>query len=404
MNIFQTFLASIRSKISPLLTKLKMWFTPSYIKNRLLVKLRKFFISLTDVKPRDSKDYYGVGGWLISKKLAFTLTMIVIICCLCYILAIKPVLGKGESPYRTYKYNSFALKFVSDKVCILGKSGYKAYVGDVDKGVVAGTGTLYNKEGNVVYEGEFDANAYNGAGKRYYENTGLWYSGEFKDNLFHGTGELYREDGTKKYEGEFSNGCMEGSGMLYSGSENLVYTGSFLRDEVKYQELLGKDTATLAQMYTGSRKIYQSGDESCVILPDIGAAYRSESGKNSLEEEWSVGGVYVFRDHLYIDGQFVEDIAGVKELLGEPEYEGNTEVTMSDATAINEAVAAGNGADILYGKVDMKTASVFDEVVSVEDFDDTYLTYLYIFQEGDMVYTFFCKEKDGGFSMYLLEE
>lgn len=404
MNIFQTFLASIRSKVSPLLTKLKMWLTPSYIKNRLLIRLRKFFVSLTDVKPKDSKDYYGVGGWLISKKLAFTLTMIVIICCVCYILATKPVLGRRESPYRTYKYNSFALKFASDKVCILGKSGYKAYVGDVDKGVVTGSGTLYNQEGNVVYEGEFDANAYNGAGKQYYDNTALMYSGEFKDNLFHGTGELYRQDGMKKYEGEFSGGFMEGSGMLFDSGENLVYTGTFLKDGIKYQELLGKDTTALAQMYTGSRKIYQSEGESCVIMPDIGAAYRSESGEDSLEEGWRVSGVYVFLDHLYIRGQLVEDIASAKAFLGEPEYEGNTKAAMWDAVAIHEAIAAGNGADVLYGKVELETTNVFDEVVTVEEFDDKYLTYLYIFQEEGVVYTFFCKEKDGAFAMYLLEE
>ena len=152
MELLKIFKTSIQAKLSPFLTKTKMWLTPSYLKNRVLQKIRKAFLDMMDIKPKDKNDYYVVGNWLIGKKLAYVLILIVFICGTAYIGMSLPELNYKESSYPAYKYNAVALKFKSDKVCILGKSGYKAYVGDVDKGVVSGQGTLYNKAGNIVYE------------------------------------------------------------------------------------------------------------------------------------------------------------------------------------------------------------------------------------------------------------
>ena len=286
----------------------------------------------------------------------------------------------------------------------MGKSGYKAYVGDVNKGVVSGQGTLYNKTGNIVYEGAFEANAYNGTGKQYYENTNLRYEGEFKDNLFQGEGNLYTENGTIKYIGAFHHGKMDGKGQLYNEGGNKIYTGTFQQDRILYTEMLGKETNEVSQMYTGERKIYQTQEKSCVIMNEIGAAYCAQSGENSLDEEWKVTGVYVFSDNIYINGHLVENISDAIELLGKPEYEGNTAVSAEDAVIVNAICDLQKTNQILFGKVKMETNQILDEVVEVEKYDQNYLVYIYRFQEEDRVYTFFCREKNEGFDFYLLEE
>lgn len=367
-------------------------------------KLRTLFQKLSDVKPKSQEDYLTVGAWLVSRKLALLLILGACVLCGSYIWMVKPQSVGGESPYKTYKYNSPALKLQTDTVCILGKSGYKAYVGQIQEGVITGIGTLYRKDGTVAYAGEFSGNAYNGQGKRYYESENLWYEGTFSDNEFDGEGSLYRENGTLQYEGEFLRGYMEGAGVLYDGGENPVYTGSFQKNEIRYEELLGKTASQTAQMYTGERRVYESEEDYCVVMPDINAAYYSVSGDASLDGEWMTKGVYVFKDYLYINGVKVQDIQEVRALLGEPEYEGNTNVSGNDAVAVNEAYSLMDIGDILYGKVEMSTTPLFEEVIRVDSYDTGYLVYIYVFQTKDRTYTFYCGEKEKEFAFYLLEE
>ena len=403
MKLFHILKATIRTKVAPILRKIQVAFSPTYIKKRVIVKIRETFSNMLDVRPKDRNDYYAIAGWLVSKKLAYLLIFLSIVLCGYYIWMVKPEIGVTESPYGTYKYDSFALKWQTGKVCILGKSGYKAYIGDIENGIVSGTGTLYNPAGKVVYEGEFAANAYNGMGKRYHANTNLWYDGMFKDNLFHGTGELYSESGTILYKGEFANGCMEGVGELYNAAGNLIYTGNFQKDQIQYQELLGKETAEISKKYAGIRRVYQSEEESCVVLPEIHAAYTVKSGEDMLDEEWTAGSLYVIQDYIYLDGTRVEDMKDVIELLGTPAYEGNTRISVADAIVLNEASEKSDSGEVLFGKAGLEIDSVFEDVLVVEGYDKNYLVYLYMFEKDDIAYTFFCKEKEKGFSFYMMQ-
>ncbi len=130
-------------------------------------KAKETVKKLLNFKPENQDDYYEIGGFLVSRKLAFLLVLAVTVICGGLAVSSLPPIEKEETGlYRVYSYRSLKLKLVSDKVKILGKSGYTAYTGDVDKGEVTGEGTLYAPDGHVVYAGTFDNNMYNGSGTR----------------------------------------------------------------------------------------------------------------------------------------------------------------------------------------------------------------------------------------------
>jgi hypothetical protein len=386
----------------PILNKVKVWTSKSYIKNKLLVNIRAFFFKLFDIKPKDEDDYYSFLGFMISRKLAMALVIIISVLCFSFLWTNKSAGTSDVSAYKTYKYNSIPLKFKTDKVAILAKSGYTAYVGDVEKGMVKGTGVLYNSDGNVVYDGEFDENKYNGQGKLYYPNTQLEYEGEFKDNEYEGEGTLYRENGTKMYSGNFSNGKMAGEGQLYSSTQELIYSGNFQNGEIIYQELLDKDTTDVATMYTGKREIYTADDVYCVYMKDIDAIYYGEDQSNSLDESFKVTGVYVLKDSINLDGIVFNQINDIMECMDICLYEGNTVLSDSDEIALNKTCEL-YGDDILYGKSTYKEETVFDDVFEISNFDRQYAVYIYVYSKNDIIYTFFCKDKNEGFDYYLIE-
>jgi hypothetical protein len=395
-------ITTVKSKLMPILNKVKVWMSKSFIKNKLIVNIRNLFLKIFDVKPKDEKDYYSFLGFMISRKLAMALVIIISVLCISFLWTNKSDGASDKSAYKTYKYNSIPLKFKTDKVAILAKSGYTAYVGDVEKGMVKGTGVLYDKDGNVVYEGEFDENKYNGNGKLYYPNTQLEYEGEFKDNKYQGEGKLYRENGTLEYSGNFVQGEMDGSGELYSSTQELIYTGSYRDGEILYPELLDKDTSEVATMYTGKRLIYTADDVYCVYMSDIAAIYYGEDQSNSLEENFTVKGVYVLNDKLKLDGQYYDQITDIAPLMDSIIYEGNTVLSDSDEIALNCACDL-LGADTLYGKSTYKEEAVFDDVIEVSNFDRQYTVYIYVYEKDGIIYTFFCKDKQEGFAYYLIE-
>ena len=131
---------------------------------------------------------------MISKKLATSIIIICGVVSIWYILSVKQVFAgmNSSNGVRTYKYNSVQLRLAKDKVRILGKSGYLAYEGQVDKGYASGQGTLYDPEGNMVYLGNFEKSRFEGDGKSYYDNGALKYTGSFHNNEFDGHGLFYR--------------------------------------------------------------------------------------------------------------------------------------------------------------------------------------------------------------------
>lgn len=401
MNIVETLITTIKAKLMPVLNKLRLLTNKSVIKSKLLVRIRNFFFQLLDIRPRDEKDYYSFLGWLVSRRLAMAAVVVISILCMAFLHTSKPDKTESGAPYKAYKYNSLMLKFVTGKVQILGRSGYMAYIGDVEMGIVKGSGTLYNPQGDIVYDGEFDANAYNGTGK-YYENSQLRYEGTFKDNLYEGEGKLYYDNAALRYEGSFHLGCMSGEGTLYDAFQNPVYSGHFQENGIVFQELIGKKTTEISQMYTGAREVLTAGDIYEVYMKDIDAVYFGEDAGNTLNEEFIVKGVYVLQPQVCLCGKEIKDIPQVKECLGEPVYEGNTWLEPEDEIALNRTCEL-RGEDVLYGKSGCQEKSVYDDVTEVSNFDGDYQAYIYVYESDGIVYTFFCRDKDEGFDFYRME-
>lgn len=402
MNIVEILMTTIKAKLMPILNKLKLLTNKSFIKNKLLVRIRNFFFRLFDVRPRDERDYYPFLGWLVSRRLAMAAVIAVSVLCFGFLWSSKPDRTGSDNPYKAYKYNSLMLKFTTGKAQILGKSGYTAYIGDVEMGTVKGRGTLYGPGGDLVYDGEFDANAYNGTGK-YYENSRLRYEGEFKDNLYEGEGKLYRDNEALRYEGGFHLGRMSGEGILYDAFQTPVYRGRFRDDRIVYQELIGKKSEEISGMYTGAREIITADGVYEVYMKDIDAVYFGKDAAGTLDEEFIVEGVYVLQGQVCLNGNVAEDIPQVRECLGEPVYEGNTYLEAEDQIALNRACGL-RGENILHGKAGYTERALYDDVTEADGFDSGYQAYIYMYENEGIIYTFFCKDRDEGFEFYRMEE
>lgn len=368
----------------------------------MICSVVRTFMKSLDLKPRDEKDYYRMGNFLIGKKFLRFLLLLAGVISLIYLFGVKSGGSQEDGLYRTYKYNSLRLKLLKGRGIILGKSGYRAYEGEVEHGMVKGKGKLYGRRGNLVYEGEFDENAYNGKGEYYYDTGVLAYEGEFKDNLYQGTGKLYREDGTLKYEGEFEKGYMEGKGVLYNAVREEVYTGSFAKNEVLYQEFLGKTTSEAAQMYTGEKKMYDAGESFLVSMEDIRAVYFAGEGDKAMEENFLISGVYVLKDKLWLSGEEKEEIFQLTEYFGEPSYQGYTYLSREDTAALSEAASLEK--DFPLQGAALKTEKLFDDVFSLKGYEKKYEVYIYVYEKDDVSYTFFSGEKDKGFSFYMMQK
>lgn len=401
MNIVEILITTIRAKLQPVLNRLKLLTNKSFLKNKLLVRIRNFFFRLLDIRPRDEQDYYSFLGWLVSRRLAMAALVVVSVLCVAFLRTSKPDRTESAFPYKAYRYNSLMLRLATGKVQILGRSGYMAYIGDVEMGIVKGRGTLYSPQGDMVYDGEFDANAYNGTGK-YYENGQLRYEGGFKDNLYEGEGKLYRDNGVLRYEGSFHLGRMSGEGILYDAFQNPIYAGRFQEDRIMYQDMIGKTAPELSGLYMGTREILMADDIYEVYMKDIDAVYFGEDAVNTLEEEFVVKGIYVLQPQVFLCGREMTDIPQVRESLGEPAYEGNTWLEPEDEIALDKACDL-RGENVLYGRSGCRETPVYEDVKEVSGFDGDYQAYIYVYESEGITYTFFCRDREEGFDFYRIE-
>ncbi len=132
-NLFKVLITSAKAKVTPLVTKVKLWTSWNFIRTRVISKIRDFFASLLNVRPRHKKDYYEAFGWLISRRLAIALVVVVGVLSLYYLFSVHSVLPSGKTErVKTYAYDSILLRFAEEKVRILGESGYLAYEGQVE--------------------------------------------------------------------------------------------------------------------------------------------------------------------------------------------------------------------------------------------------------------------------------
>lgn len=404
-SVLNTFLNVIKAKLSKFSTYIKLYTDPKFIKNKVLLKIKDFFLNLLNVKPKNKDDYYTVFRWMISKKLVFLITIFFGVVSITFIIAMKPMNIMGnfqsdEASILTYRYDSLPLRYHTGQVKILGKADYLAYMGEVKDGVVKGKGKLFNKEKCLVYEGEFDNNMYNGIGKRFYENQSIWYEGEFVDNEFSGNGILYRENGTKEYEGNFQNGEMNGSGKLFDESGNQLIEGNFLDNNLNYNEFLGKTTQELSQIYTGKIIVYTDNVEFGIAMPAIDVVYDTTASENAVDETYTVQQVFIMKDKIKINNKELSNIDEIKAYYGETIYEGNTNLIFMECVTVNLLIDMGITE---LEPIEMKSDLPFSDVVNVTYYDKAKEIYIYTFKDNGLLYTFYSTNRNGDFSFYSMK-
>ncbi|MBQ7708245.1 MAG: hypothetical protein IJT72_10780 [Lachnospiraceae bacterium] len=401
MNLLRIMFNAIKARFTSLVTKFRMFTQKGFILARISSAIRNFFRKIFSVKPRDKDDYYGVFGWLISKKLAFAIVIIVGVLSLLYTYVNYPSLfpGKKGGHIKTYSYNSIMLKFAKGEVRIKGKSGYLAYEGNVSKGKCNGTGTLYNPEGNVVYQGNFKNSMYEDEGTFYYSDGTMHYTGQFHENLFSGAGTLYRENGSLEYKGAFALGMKEGEGTLYDTGHNAVFAGTFTQDEVKYSELLGIGIQDLAQAYTGNVVLYDSGLERVRVMSDIDALTVEKNDGKSVDEGYKVSSVYVLHDYIRIGGKDYSSISDITAEMGNPTYEGISRATLPEVISVNER---NKIKETFGGTVAIETEQQYTEYVTVKAYDTEYEVYLVSYSKDGLVYNFVTRDGRNDFAFYYI--
>lgn len=401
-NLIQILLASIKAKITPIWTKIKLFTNWNFLKTRVFTKIRQGFILLFGIKPKDKSDYFGVGRWLISKKLCFSIAIVLGLLSLYYLVFVNPpsIFLSASDGIKTYSYNSLPLRFKDGTVRIKAKSGYVAYEGEVKSGEVVGKGTLFDKNGKRVYEGAFSGNKFNGKGILFYPDEQIHYSGEFTDNLFNGSGKLYRENGSLEYDGEFFSGMKNGEGILFDKVGNQIFTGNFSMDSLMYTDLLGISTGNVFEQYTGSREVYMDDRYMAVNLKDIDCLFYGYMDSNTLSGEVPVEGLYVLDTQIKYNGTSYDNIFNLQDAWDAPVYQGNTYILMPEAVVISLMNQKGVA---FTGDPDCRCTRTLDDVITVDSFNSNYSVYIYSFVNDGIRYTFFCKDKSGSFYTYLME-
>ncbi len=404
-NLFSVLIQSIKSKLSSLVSKLRMWLSWDFVRTRIIGRIRDFFVRLFSIKPKNKDDYYTVFRWMISKRLAYLLVIVVGVISLWYILSTGSLFKSSSSGIPTYSYNSIMLRMAKDKVRIKAKSGYVAYEGDVSKGYATGEGKLFSKTGVVLYSGQFEKNMYEGEGTQNYESGTIHYKGNFHSNLYDGQGILYRENGTREYEGEFSEGMKEGEGKLFDAGGNPVYEGSFASDEIIYGELLGKTPNEIRAKYHGSQVMYEEGEEMgsdvVIVLEDINALYLAQSDGSATDDDTKAVNIMVLSNVFRSGRTEARGIEAIRQILGEPVYEGYSSVILPEAIAIN---LLNDRTSALKGKVKMDTTSVYTDDIRVNSIDQEYTVYIYTFRRGGLMYSFVCNEPGSSIAFYEIQE
>lgn len=403
-NLMSIMVYAIRAKLMPVWVKIRRWFTPAYLWATLSNWVRKFFGKVLDVRPRDSGDYYTFFQWLVSKRLAVAVVVGLAVCSILYINAVLPddFFSGDSGGVRTYQYRSIPLKFCSGNVNILGKGGYLAYSGAVDKGAASGQGILYAPDGSTVYEGQFADSKYNGEGTLYYASGTPRYTGGFQNNLFHGTGQYFWTNGAVQYKGDYVSGVRSGKGTLYNSVGNKIFQGSFLADEIVYYDFLDRTTQEISELYSGEILVYQSDDEYCVAMPEISAVYAVKDGSNTLEDEWKVDRILVLKDEITVDGELCSTVSELKNLMGEPLYFGTVWVNLAETVSWN--MLAEEYPDLVI-PVKISSEAGFENVFDVSGYDRDYQLYLYTFEHSGVLYNFyFTGAGESEFLMYAMEK
>lgn len=276
-----------------------------------------------------------------------------------------------------FRYDSLPLKFYSGKAQVLAKSGYTAYIGEVEKGAASGKGTLYAKDGTALYRGAFSG------------------------NLYHGKGRLYRENGTKEYEGQFEYGVRQGKGRLYNAGEEQVYSGEFKNGSICYEKLAGVPTQQAASQYTGRLMLYENNQKMWAVMKDIRAIYCAGSEKDSLKGQWNINGIYVLKSSYEAPGDTLSTVSGLEEYFGAPKYQGRTRLDLGDVIALGNLKSDVRERYGIDAKIE--TEGSLEDAKTITGYSRDAEGYIYTFEKNGFRYTFFTYSKKGGFGFYLIE-
>lgn len=401
-SLLQLLIANIKARIVPLVAKLKQWTSWNFIRTRLLAGIQNAFTKLLNIRPRHKKDYYEIFGWMVSRRLAMALVVITGVVSIYYLVNVRhlqnAVMGEG---IKTYSCQSVMLRFASGKVRIKGKSGYLAYEGEVKDGGTNGYGVLYNPEGTVVYRGNFENSQYQGSGERYYDNGSMMYSGEFQANQFEGSGKLYRENGSLEYSGTFVMNKKEGEGKLYDDGSTAIYNGNFHQDQIVYSDLLGKKLSDIPEIYTGTRLLYDDSQEFSVVMEQINAMYQGGGESDRMDGETLVEKVSVLNGTFYTGSKECTTIDEVRDYFGAEDYEGNSEISVPEAVALNWMVR-NRGLEVQ--TVDMTVNSDYSDYQEITGYDSSRMVYIHAFRKDGLLYSFICPDRTGGFWFYSIEK
>ena len=400
-QIFSMIINAIKYRFSAITAKLRYWTNANFLRTRFTTKLYEWIIRLFSVKPRHKEDYYSLLGWLVSRRLIHAIIICVGLLCIGYLYTTKPLqsFGKQQEEIEVYAYNSFPLKFKDTTVSITAEKGYIAYTGQVKGGYAEGNGELFREDGGLVYSGTFSKNKYHGTGTQYYPSGQVKYTGEFEDNLYQGNGHLYRENGAIHYIGSFDKDFMHGQGELYNTTGEKIFEGEFKYGEVMYAQLLNKTAEEINNIYTGKQRIYTWNENTIIELEDLAALYVPKKKENSLEEEARSGMVYVIQDVFVFGNKRIDSLSSLKELLGEPQYEGNTYINVYDAVAVKRCMDYGETITIDF---ELEYSEIYEEYVQVESFNKEALMYMYMYEIDGINYSFLTEGYSDKFVMYTI--
>lgn len=406
-ELLTVLISTIKSRFASIVSKLRLWTSWNFIRTRIIGGIRDFFLGMLDVRPKHKDDYYTIFGWMVSKKLAYAIIVMIGVLSIWYIGSSTKIFSSFGSSggLRTYDYNSILLRFAKNRVRIKGKSGYIAYIGNVEKGYCTGQGELYSPENVLLYNGNFEKNKYEGSGSQYYEDGVMHYMGEFHENIYEGNGRLYREDGSLEYDGQFVSGMKEGDGRLYDSGSNEIYEGGFSSDDIVYSELLGKNATEIKEKYLGKQILYESGESldegTAMLLKDINVICQMVSDGGAADDSEKTEAVYVLSNKFRSGNASATNLDGLKKIFGTPEYEGNSGVIFPEVMAIN---TLNDGKYAFNGPVDTDSQENFSDDIFVNQYDNNYKVYVYTFRKGDLMYSFVSPDSNGYFEFYSITE
>ncbi len=124
-NLLSVLLQTVKSRWASVTSRIKLFTSWNFIRTRIIAKIRDFFYSMLDMKPRNKNDYYTIAGWMISRRLVRAVVVVIGVVSLYYIASETKIFSKfaDNGGVKTYKYNSIRLRTVEDQVRITGKSG-----------------------------------------------------------------------------------------------------------------------------------------------------------------------------------------------------------------------------------------------------------------------------------------